>query len=116
MDLLGPPVTRARRRSPEAVRPGASAPDGSTSRAFEPHVGDTVVAQDGTVGEVESVIRTETRAPVYVVVVVRRLVGRRYPVVPWSLVAGVDRTRQRVQVRGRCKSISSLSETVPLVV
>jgi len=98
------------------MRSGATAPNGSTSRASEPHVGDTVVAQDGTVGEVESVIRTETRAPVYVVVAVRRLVGRRYPVVPWSLVAGVDRSRQRVQVRGRCKSISSLPETVPLVV
>jgi hypothetical protein len=82
----------------------------------EPRVGDTVVAQDGTLGEVESVIRTETRAPAYVVVAVRRFGGRRYPVVPWSLVVAVDRSGHRVQVRGRRKTVSRLSETVPLVV
>ena len=74
------------------------------------------MAQDGTLGEVESVIRTETRAPVYVVVEVRKFVGRRYPVVPWSLVTAVDRGRRRVQVQGRRRAISRLPETLPLVV
>lgn len=89
---------------------------GETSQVDEPRVGDRVVAQDGTLGEVESVIRTETRAPVYVVVEVRKFVGRRYPVVPWSLVTGVDRGRRRVQVQGRRRAISRLPETLPLVV
>jgi hypothetical protein len=82
----------------------------------EVHVGDTVLAQDGALGQIERIIRSETRKPVYVVVAVRRVVGRRYPVIPWSLVTGVDRSRRRVHVRGRRGSISRLSETLPLVV
>ncbi len=79
-------------------------------------VGDTVLAQDGALGRIERVIRSETSMPVYVVVAVRRLVGRRYPVIPWSLVTAVDRSRRRVYVRGRCGRISQFSETLPLVV
>lgn len=82
----------------------------------EARVGDTVLTQDGALGKIERVIRSETSMPVYVVVAVRRLVGRRYPVIPWSLVTAVDRSRRRVHVRGRSGTISRLSETLPLVV
>ncbi len=95
---------------------GGTPRGGETLPGSEPRVGDTVVAQDGTLGEVESVIRTETSAPAYVFVTVRGFAGRRYPVVPWSLVVAVDRSRHRVRVRGLRKTISRLSETVPLVV
>ena len=82
----------------------------------EARVGDTVLAQDGALGKIERVIRSETSVPVYVVVAVRRLGGRRYPVVPWSLVTAVDRSRRRVHVQGRCGTISRFPETLPLVV
>ena len=82
----------------------------------EARAGDTVLAQDGALGKIERVIRSETSMPVYVVVAVRSLVRRRYPVVPWSLVTAVDRSRRSVHVRGRCGTISRLSETLPLVV
>jgi PRC-barrel domain protein len=96
-------------RRAETSRTGKTSP-------IEPRIGDTVVAQDGIVGHVESVIRSETRRPVFVVVAVQRFIGRRRPVVPWSLVTAVDRSQQRVQLRGRRKTISRLPETVPLVI
>lgn len=82
----------------------------------EARIGDTVVAEDGTLGEIERLIRTEAKTPAYVVIAVRRVVGRRYPVMPWSLVTGVDRSQRRVHVRGRRRNLSRLSETLPLVV
>jgi len=82
----------------------------------EARVGDTVLAQDGDLGQIERIIRSETSKPVYVVVAVRRLVGHRYPVIPWSLVTAVDRSRRRVHVQGRCGTISRFPETLPLVV
>jgi hypothetical protein len=103
-------------RIAQGRRPDTASGADETPQIDEPRVGDTVVAQDGPLGEIERVIRTETRAPVYVVVAVRKLIGRRYPVVPWPLVTGVDRGRRRVQVHGRRHAISRLSETLPLVV
>lgn len=79
-------------------------------------VGDEVVAQDGSLGRVEQVIRFETRAAAYLVVTVGRGLGRRYPVVPCSLVTAVDRGSRRVHLRGRRESLRRLSETLPLVV
>lgn len=113
MNLLQAPRARATRSvatSPREAQP-AEARNGAEAR-----VGDTVLAQDGDLGQIERIIRSETSKPVYVVVAVRRLVGRRYPVIPWSLVTGVDRSRRRVHVRGRRGTISRLSETLPLVV
>ena len=112
MHLLQAPRTRA-------TQPVAASPRERRAEArnvAEPRVGDTVLAQDGEVGEIERIVRSEARTPIYVVVAVRRFVRRRYPVVPWSLVTAVDRSRRRVHVRGRCGTISRLSETLPLVV
>jgi hypothetical protein len=103
-------------RQPAQPRHGRYARSIETTFNAEPRIGDTVVAQDGPIGRVERVVRTEARVPAYVVVVVRTLLGRRYPVVPWSLVADVDRSQARVKVRGRCGTIGGLPETLPLVV
>jgi len=78
-------------------------------------VGDVVVARDGSLGHVAGIVRSETRAPVYLVIAVRRLLGRRYPVVPWSLVTGVDRSRGRIHVEGRRERLGRLTETLPIV-
>jgi len=112
MNLLEAPRTRAAHSV--AASPRERCTDGRN--VAEPRVGDTVLAQDGEVGEIERIVRSEARAPIYVVVAVRRFVGRRYPVVPWSLVTAVDKSRRRVHVRGRRGTISRLSETLPLVV
>ena len=88
---------------------------GETRSLGEARVGDTVLAQDGTLGRIDRIIRSETSMPAYVVVAVRRLVGRRYPVIPWSLVTAVDRSRRRVYLEGRGRSLARLSETLPIV-
>lgn len=113
MNLLQAPRARARRSVATSPR---EAQRTEARNVAEAHVGDTVLAQDGALGQIERIIRSETRKPVYVVVAVRRVVGRRYPVVPWSLVTGVDRPRRQVHVRGRRGTISRLSEALPLVV
>ena len=79
-------------------------------------IGDTVVADDGTLGHVDRVIRAESQAPAYLVVAAGRRLRRRYPVVPSTLVTGVDRARRRVRVRGVRRSIGRLSEQLPIVV
>jgi hypothetical protein len=78
-------------------------------------VGDTVVAEDGVLGRVDRVIRSEAKAPVFVVVSVGRFLRRKYPVLPLSFVSGVDRSRKLVQVRGRCAAVRRLPETLPFV-
>lgn len=101
-----PPTSRAARRAGNEIaavgRPAA--------------IGDEVVAQDGSLGFVEQVIRFETRVAAYLVVAVGRGLGRRYPVVPCSLVTAVDRASRRVHLHGRRESLRRLSETPPLVV
>lgn len=81
----------------------------------EIRVGDTVVAQDGVLGCVDRVVRSEASTPVYLVVTVGRILRRKYPVVPLSLITGVDRSRRLVRIRGRCGTIRRLPETLPLV-
>jgi hypothetical protein len=81
-----------------------------------PRVGDTVVAQDGVLGHVDRVVRTERRDAAYLVVASRRLVRRRYPVIPSAFVARIDPARRCVYVRGRRTRLERLSETLPLVV
>jgi hypothetical protein len=81
----------------------------------EAHVGDTVVAQDGALGRVERVIRSEAYAPAYLVVAARGRVRRRYPILPWSLVTRVDRSTRRVHVRGRRGRLEDMSEALPIV-
>jgi len=63
-------------------------------------VGDVVLSQDGPLGRVESVIRWPRR---------------RYPVIPSSLVATVDRRRGNVLLRGRRRALARLPETAPIV-
>jgi hypothetical protein len=113
MNLLQTSRARAARSEATGLREAqrAEARNGADAR-----VGDTVLAQDGDLGQIERIIRSETSKPIYVVVAARRVVWRRYPVVPWSLVTGVDRSRRRVHVRGRRGTIRRLSETLPLVV
>lgn len=77
--------------------------------------GDAVVASDGRLGRVERVIRSESRAPVYLVVSVGRAVRRRYPVLPFTLVEAVDWRRRSVRVLGRRRTLQRLPETLPLV-
>ena len=110
MTLVEAPRTRA--AHPEAARER----NAEARHVAEPRVGDTVLAQDEEVGEIEGIVCSEARTPIYVVVAVRRFVGRRYPVVPWPLVTAVDRSRRRVHMEGRRETISRLSETPPLVV
>jgi hypothetical protein len=89
-------------------------------RARVPQVGDRVFARDGEVGRVETVVRSDSKDPLYVVVAVRRRFGRRFgrrfPIAPWSLVTNVDRSRRRIHVRGCRRSVERLSETLPITV
>ena len=80
-----------------------------------PRIGDSVFAQDGELGRVERVVTSERFEPAFLVVSVRRLARRRHPVVPWSLVRAVDRTRDRIYLRGPRRSLGRLSESVPIV-
>jgi hypothetical protein len=82
----------------------------------EAHVGDTVIAEDGAVGHIDRIIRTESRAPMFMIVASRRRIRRRYPVIPSSLVTRVDRSRRRVHVRGHRRSVGTLPEHLPIVV
>ena len=77
--------------------------------------GDAVMAEDGTLGPVDRLVRSEADSPVYLVVRAGRALRRRYPVVPVSLVTDVDARRRLVELRGHCEAISRLPETLPLV-
>lgn len=77
--------------------------------------GDAVIAEDGVLGRVDQLIRSETQVPIYLVVRAGRTLRRRYPVVSVSLVAAVDSSRNLVQLRGRCDQIGRLPETLPLL-
>jgi hypothetical protein len=77
--------------------------------------GDAVTAEDGVVGRVDRLIGSEDESVVYLVVRTRRALRHRYPVVPAAVVTDVDRRRRVVRLRGRCKTIGRLPETLPLV-
>ena len=104
------------------MSPLASAPLATAGRwtPGEPEaaarVGDEVVAQDGSLGRVDRVIRFETDDPAYLVVEVRRGLGKRYQVVPRTLVTNIDRVARRVHLGGPRRSFRRLPETIPIVV
>lgn len=77
--------------------------------------GDAVIAEDGALGQVDRLLRSEDHAPVYLIVRVGRALRRRYPVIPVSLITDVDSRRRRVRLRGRRTTIARLPETLPLV-
>jgi len=77
--------------------------------------GDTVTAEDGCLGHVERLVRTEAHTPAYLVVRAGRTLRRKYPVVPVSLIARVDPRRRLVELRGRRDTIRRLPETLPFV-
>jgi hypothetical protein len=77
--------------------------------------GDRVVAQDGALGEIDCIVRSEADRPVYLVVSVGRVL-RRYPVLHRALVTNVDPTSRTVHVRGRRRSLERLSESTPFIV
>lgn len=79
------------------------------------HEGDAVVAEDGVLGRVDRLVRSDAPAPAYLVVRAGRALRRRYPVVPVSLVTDVDSRRRLVRLRGRCETLGRLPETLPLV-
>jgi hypothetical protein len=86
-------------------------------RAAQVHAareGDRVVAQDGALGRVDRIVRSEADGPVYLVVSVGRVV-RRYPILHSALVRNVDASSRTVHVRGRRRSLERLSESLPLV-
>jgi len=87
-----------------------------TTSSADVRVGDRVLAEDGTIGHVDRVIRAESHAPAFLVVAAGRRLWRRYPVVPSALVARVDGARRTVHLRGRRRSIGELSERLPIVV
>lgn len=80
----------------------------------EAHVGDAVIAADGELGRVETVVRSEARAPLLLVIATGRFVRRRYPVIPCALVEGVDRANRRVHVRGSRHRLRHLPESAPI--
>lgn len=79
------------------------------------HEGDAVAAEDGILGHVDRLVRSDARTPAYLVVRAGRALRRRYPVVPVSLVTGVDSRRRLVELRGSRETIARLPETLPLV-
>jgi len=94
-------------------------PDGGgrdDSRSAAPKVGDEVVAGDGVVGEVDRIVHSEARDPVYLVVAVGRRFRKRYPVTPWSLVTRVDRGHRQIYVDCRRRSLERLPETLPIAI
>jgi hypothetical protein len=110
MHVLQEPPRRVMREDPgrRAVRA-----ETTTARA---EVGDSVYAGYGDpLGRVEQVITSEDSAPVFLVVSTGGLLKRRYPVIPWSLVKGVDRRRRRLYLEGTKRVLARLSETLPIV-
>jgi hypothetical protein len=78
--------------------------------------GDQVVAEDGPLGQVDSIVRSESGGPSYVVVSAGSMLRRRYPVLHCALVTRVDRSSARLYVRGQRGSLACLSESVPIVI
>jgi hypothetical protein len=77
-------------------------------------VGFDCFAEDGRVGRVEEVLAGPHSTTAFLVLCVRRLLWRRYPVVPASLVIAVDLTGRHVLLRGPRAEIASASERLPL--
>ena len=90
-------------------------PSGPSSAVAAIREGDAVIVEDGVLGRIERLVRSEAGVPVYLVVRIGRTLRHRYPVVPVALITGVDSRRRRVAVRGRCETIGRLPETLPLV-
>jgi len=88
--------------------------DTHTESAGEARVGDAVLAEDGEVGRVATIVRSERKVPLYIVIATGRFLRRRHPVLPCSLVEGVDRAQRRVYVSGRRARLCRLSESVPI--
>lgn len=79
-----------------------------------PVPGDVVMAHDGRVGRIATVLRSEDGRPRYAVVATGRVV-RRYPVVPCELILGVDGAHRIVRVRGNRRTIRRMPQRLPMV-
>jgi hypothetical protein len=87
------------------------------NRAFGvPREGDRVVAEDGDLGRVDTILRSESASLVYLVVAVGGVGRRKYPILHQALVTGVDPSEQKIYVRGRRRSLARLPESPPLVI
>jgi hypothetical protein len=81
-----------------------------------PREGDRVVAQDGDLGHVDRILRSEAAAPIYLVVAVRAVGHRRYPILHCALITSIDCSKRRIYVRGRRRSLERLPESPPIVI
>jgi hypothetical protein len=88
----------------------------STAEIHAVRKGDQVVAQDGALGQVDRIVRSDAGGPIYFVVSVGPMLRRRYPVLHRTLVTGVDRRRGKLYVRGHRRSLERLYESTPLVI
>jgi hypothetical protein len=88
----------------------------SAAEAHAVREGDQVVAQDGPLGQIDRIVRSDADSSVYLVVSVGRRVRRRYPILDGTLVKGVDRPRGLVYVRGRRQALERLSESPLLII
>jgi hypothetical protein len=84
--------------------------------SLEAREGDHVVAQDGHLGRVDRILRSESAGPIYLVVAVGALGRRRYPILHHALVSDVDASDRTIYVRGHRRSLERLPETPPLVI
>ncbi|HUG63700.1 MAG TPA: hypothetical protein VMK83_00635 [Gaiellaceae bacterium] len=88
--------------------------DPQSAGANAARVGDAVLAEDGELGHVKAIVRSERRVPLYIVIATGRFLRRRYPVLSCSLVEGVDQARRRVYISGRRARLCQLSESAPI--
>jgi hypothetical protein len=88
----------------------------ATMPIVAPREGDRVVAQDGDLGCVDRVLRSEAARAIYLVVAVGAVGRRKYPVIHCGLVESVDRAERTVYVRGRRSSLQRLPESPPIVI
>jgi hypothetical protein len=83
---------------------------------YDTREGDQVVAQDGHLGRVDRILRSESAGPIYLVVAVGALGRRRYPILHHALVSDVNASDRTIYVRGRRRSLERLPESPPLVI
>jgi hypothetical protein len=76
-------------------------------------VGDAVIAEDGELGHIETVVRSEVKVPLFMVIATGRF-RRRRPVLSCALVENVDRANRRVHVRGSRSRLRHLPESAPI--
>jgi hypothetical protein len=89
--------------------------DPETTMLLAGSAGFEAVAQDGTIGTVETpLFPPDAREPDFLVLRIRDWSGTRRPIVPAALVEGVDADRRVVHLAGSRREIARLPEHVPI--